>query len=124
MSCRVRSTTLPTKPQVLYLTSRTLAEIDENILAVGRAIGREREALALVAPNRARVERGARGATRGRPRRRVVFLEWTDPLYCAGHWVPEMIEIAGGEDPFGRAGGDCVRIDLEAVRAFELRSSS
>jgi iron complex transport system substrate-binding protein len=47
-----------------------------------------------------------------------VFLEWTDPLYCAGHWVPEMIEIAGGEDPFGRAGGDSVRIDLESVRAF------
>ncbi|HWJ14516.1 MAG TPA: cobalamin-binding protein [Gemmatimonadaceae bacterium] len=111
-------TTLPTKPQVLYLTPRTLAEIDENILAVGRAIGREREALALVASNRARLE-AVRAATRGRPRRRVVFLEWTDPLYCAGHWVPEMIEIAGGEDPFGRAGGDSVRIDLEAVRAFE-----
>jgi len=47
-------TTLPTKPEVLYLTPRTLAEIDENILAVGRAIGREREALALVESNRAR----------------------------------------------------------------------
>jgi iron complex transport system substrate-binding protein len=110
-------TTLPTKPEVLYLTPRTLAEIDENILAVGRAIGREREALALVASNRTRLE-AVREATRGRPRRRVVFLEWTDPFYCAGHWVPEMIEIAGGEDPFGRSGGDSVRIALEDVRAF------
>ena len=110
-------TTLPTEPEVLYLTPRTLAEIDENILAVGRAIGREREALALVASNRERLE-AVRAATRGRPRRRVVFLEWTDPLYCAGHWVPEMIELAGGEDPFGRSGGDSVRIELEAVRAF------
>jgi iron complex transport system substrate-binding protein len=48
----------------------------------------------------------------------VVFLEWTDPFYCAGHWVPEMIEIAGGEDPFGRAGGDSVRIEVDAVQAF------
>ena len=111
-------TTLPTKPEVLYLTPRTLAEIDDNIIAVGRAIGREREALALVASNRARLE-AVRAATRDRPRRRVVFLEWTDPFYCAGHWVPEMIEIAGGEDPFGRPGGDSVRIDLESVRAFE-----
>ena len=111
-------TTLPTKPEVLYLTPRTLAEIDENILAVGRAIGRERDALTLVASNQARVE-AVRAETRDRPRRRVVFLEWTDPLYCAGHWVPEMIEIAGGEDPFGRAGGDSVRIELEAVRAFK-----
>jgi len=110
-------TTLPTKPDMLYLTPRTLAEIDENILAVGCAIGREREALAVVGSNRARLE-AVRASTRGRPRRRVVFLEWTDPLYCAGHWVPEMIEIAGGEDPFGRAGGDSVRIDLESVRAF------
>ena len=111
-------TTLPTKPEVLYLTPRTLVEIDENILAVGRAIGRERDALTLVASNHARVE-AVRAETRDRPRRRVVFLEWTDPLYCAGHWVPEMIEIAGGEDPFGRAGGDSVRIELEAVRAFK-----
>jgi len=110
-------TTLPTKPEVLYLTPRTLAEIDDNILAVGRALGREREALAVVQSNRSRLD-VVRSATRGRPRKRVVFLEWTDPLYCAGHWVPEMIEIAGGDDPFGRAGGDSVRIDLESVRAF------
>ncbi|HEY6828891.1 MAG TPA: cobalamin-binding protein [Gemmatimonadaceae bacterium] len=110
-------TALSPKPEVLYLTPRTLAEIDENILAVGRAIGREREALALVESNHVRLE-AVRAATRDRPRRRVVFLEWTDPLFCAGHWVPEMIEIAGGEDPFGQAGGDSVRVDLESVRPF------
>ena len=110
-------TTLPSRPDVLYLTPRTLAEIDENILAVGRAIGRESEAEALVARNHARLET-VRRATASRPKHRVVFLEWTDPFFCAGHWVPEMVEIAGGEDPFGRAGGDSVRIELEDVRAF------
>ena len=108
---------LPTKPEILCLTPRTIAEIDENIIAVGRAIGREISALALVDSNRARIET-VRRAMSDRPRRPVVFLEWTDPLFCAGHWVPEMIEIAGGHDPFGRPAGDSVRVDLESVRAF------
>lgn len=110
-------TTLPSKPEVLYLTPRNLADIDENILAVGRAIGREAEAREIVAQNHARLE-AVQAATRHRWRRRVVFLEWTDPFFCGGHWVPEMVEIAGGHDPFGRPGGDSVRIELEDVRAF------
>ncbi|MEP6491228.1 MAG: cobalamin-binding protein [bacterium] len=108
---------LPTNPEVVYLTPRTLAEIDENILAVGAAIGRTTEAIALVARNRERLAQ-LRSATPAR-RTRVSFLEWTDPLFCAGHWVPEMIEIAGGEDPFGRAGGDSVRMTWEDVRAWK-----
>ena len=111
-------TTLPRKPEVLYLTPRTLAEIDKNILAVGRAIGREREAVALIEANRERLK-AVGASTQGKPQRRVVFLEWTDPFYCAGHWVPEMIEIAGGFDPFGRPGRDSVRIELDAVREFK-----
>jgi iron complex transport system substrate-binding protein len=49
------------------------------------------------------------------PLRRVVFLEWTDPLFCGGHWVPEMISLAGGEDPLGRAGEDSVRMEWDDV---------
>jgi iron complex transport system substrate-binding protein len=45
----------------------------------------------------------------------VVFLEWTDPLFCGGHWVPEMISLAGGEDPLGRAGEDSVRMEWDDV---------
>jgi iron complex transport system substrate-binding protein len=108
---------LPRQPDVLYLTPRTLAEIDENIVAVGRAIGRVGEAEALVARNHERLER-VRSKTRALPRRtRVTFLEWVDPPFCAGHWVPEMIEIAGGEDPLGRPGADSVRISWDDVRA-------
>lgn len=108
---------LPTNPDVVYLTPRTLAEIDENILAVGESIGRAREARALVARNRERLDH-LRAATPAR-RTRVTFLEWTDPLYCAGHWVPEMIEIAGGHDPLGRPGGDSVRITWDDVYAWK-----
>ncbi|HEY9426716.1 MAG TPA: ABC transporter substrate-binding protein [Gemmatimonadaceae bacterium] len=106
---------IPSRPEVLYLTPRTLAEIDANIVEVGRAIGREAEARALVARNHERISR----LQRSERRRRVMFLEWTDPPYCAGHWVPEMIELAGGEDPLGRPGADSVRVSWDDVRAAE-----
>ena len=102
------------RPEVLFLTPRNIAEIEENIVAVGRAIGRLPEARALVHSNQERLS-SVRAAVARAPRRRVVFLEWTDPLFCGGHWVPEMISLAGGEDPLGRPGDDSVRMDWEDV---------
>jgi iron complex transport system substrate-binding protein len=109
---------LPRQPEVVYLTPRTLAEIDDNIREVGRVLGREAAANELINRNHERLGR-VRERTRGKARRRVTFLEWTDPPFCAGHWVPEMIEIAGGEDPLGRAGADSVRISWDEVLASE-----
>src|ERR1700674_1614838 len=102
------------RPEVLFLTPRTIAEIVENILDVGRAIGRSEEAKAVVRSNQERLAR-VRAAIRNAPRRRVVFLEWTDPFFCGGHWVPEMISLAGGEDPLGRPGEDSVRMNWDDV---------
>ena len=102
------------QPEVLFLTPRSLADIDENIMAVGKAIGREREASALVRHNRERIDT-VNGAVRAAPRCRVTFLEWTEPLFCAGHWVPELIELAGGSDALGKAGADSVRIEWSDV---------
>jgi iron complex transport system substrate-binding protein len=81
---------------------------------VGRAIGRLHEAESLVGTNRNRLA-VVRSAVKDAPRRRVVFLEWTDPLFCGGHWVPEMISLAGGEDPLGRPGEDSVRMGWDDV---------
>ncbi len=103
-------------PQILFLTPRNVGEIEENILAVGKAIGRDREAESLVRSNRERIER-IKNAVSDAPPTRVVFLEWTDPLFCGGHWVPEMIALAGGNDPLGRAGEDSVRMTWDDVRA-------
>lgn len=102
------------RPEILFLTPRNIAEIEENIVAVGRAIGRLPEAEALVHSNQERLS-SVRAAVARASRRRVVFLEWTDPLFCGGHWVPEMISLAGGEDPLGRPGDDSVRMDWEDV---------
>jgi len=102
------------RPEVLFLTPRSLAEVEQNIIDVGLAIGREKEAAMLVQSNRHRLA-AVRAAVAGLTPQRVAFLEWTDPLFCAGHWVPEMIALAGGDDPLGRAGEDSVRVEWSDV---------
>jgi iron complex transport system substrate-binding protein len=109
---------LPSKPNVLWLTPKNMAEIEENILEVGVATSRTEVAESLVAHNRTRMK-AVRDAVEDVPRRRVVFLEWTDPLYCGGHWVPEMITLAGGDDPLGKSGADSERITWDDVRNAE-----
>ena len=104
----------PVLPEILFLTPRNIAEIEENILAVGRAIGRPDAARSLVERNRAQASHVSRAVARS-ARRRVVFLEWTEPLFCGGHWVPEMISRAGGDDPLGRPGADSVRMSWDDV---------
>jgi iron complex transport system substrate-binding protein len=98
------------RPEVLFLTPRNVAEIVDNVLAVGRAIGLTDEAESLVRAHEQRLAK-VRTAVAQAPIRRVVFLEWTEPLFCGGHWVPEMISLAGGNDPLGRPGEDSVRMD-------------
>jgi iron complex transport system substrate-binding protein len=106
--------TLPSNPEVLWLTPRNLEEIEANILDVGRVTGRQAAAKSLVERNRSRIA-SVREALRGVIPRAVVFLEWTDPPFCPGHWVPEMIEIAGGIDHNGRPGADSVRLTWDDV---------
>lgn len=108
---------LQTKPEVLYLTPRRIDEIFDNIRVLGAATGRSTRADALIADGRAklaRIEARARNARR----LRVFCMEWLDPVYCCGHWVPEMVRIAGGIDSVGREGADSVRIDWREVRDF------
>jgi len=105
-------------PQVLSLTPRNLAEIAENILAIGEATGRNEAARQLVKESRDRIHRVV-AAVADAPRRCVTFLEWTEPLFCGGHWVPEMVTAAGGEDPLGQPGADSQRITWDDVAASE-----
>lgn len=106
--------TLPNKPQILWLTPKSLAGIFDNLRELGEATGRMDKAAALIAEAKARIARVAE-RTRAQARPRVFCMEWLDPVYCCGHWVPEMVEIAGGEDTLGRKGSDSVRIGWDAV---------
>ena len=107
---------LPGTPRVLRLTPQTIAEIYQNILDVGDATDRRQQAEALIAANRRRIA-AVVAALAGAPVRTTVFIEWVDPFFSGGHWVPEMIAIAGGKDPLGHAGADSERVSWDAVLA-------
>jgi len=106
---------LPKKPQILWLTPKSLEEIFANVRELGEATGRAKEAEELVAAGRARLEETAALTRDLSQRPRVFCMEWLDPVYCSGHWVPEMVELAGGVDALARAGEDSVRIPWDDV---------
>jgi iron complex transport system substrate-binding protein len=106
--------TLSPRPRVLSLSPNTLQDVWNDILAVGDATGRSREAAALVASLETRVAKVAEEGKQ-RPPVRVLCLEWLDPPYAAGHWVPEMVAIAGGQDVLGIAGRPGFRVTWEQV---------
>jgi iron complex transport system substrate-binding protein len=92
---RLEATLHPT-PLVVSLGATTVAGIAEDIRTLGRALHREREARALAEELAVRLERLR--AKPGASRQRVVCIEWLEPLYLAGHWVPELVDAAGGRD--------------------------
>lgn len=102
--------------EVLTIDPHTLEEVLASIRTIGRATGREQAADALVTDLHARLAQVVRRvAHRRRPR--VALLEWTDPPFAPGHWIPEMIDLAGGEPVLGRAGAKSVRTTFEDVHA-------
>ena len=105
------------RPDVLYFTPRTLADVDDDIRRLGDATGRRAEADALLLKNRRRLDAVERRISKVARRPRVFFAEWVDPVYCAGHWVPEMIERAGGDPILACPGADSVRVAREEVMA-------
>jgi len=94
---------LPTRPEVISLDPERLAEMLDDLSRLGEAAGAAEAAGLLRASLEARLDR-LREAVDGAARPRVLALEWLDPPFVGGHWVPEMIEIAGGEDALGEAG--------------------
>src|SRR3954470_6300324 len=108
--------TLPSCPQVVALDPKTFGETMGDIRTIAQATRTRDAALDLVARQRARVD-AVRRAVRSAPRRTVAAIEWFDPVYIAGHWTPQLIEMAGGVDVLGFAGEHSERIDWDAVRA-------
>ena len=102
------------QPRVATLNPHSLADVCADIRAVGEATGRAEAASALVAQFQTSIAEVKRSVS-GRARPRVLCLEWLDPPYVAGHWVPEMVERAGGVDVLGRAGERSFRVDWKAI---------
>jgi iron complex transport system substrate-binding protein len=108
---------LPKRPEVLNLEPMSLEEVLADILRVGEATGTADRARGLVAALEERIERVTRAVAQSNDRPTVAFLEWIDPLFCGGHWNPQLVELAGGHDPVGRPHQPSVRIEWEQVRA-------
>lgn len=104
---------------ILSLTPRRLADILESIEQVGDVAGVAERARALTATLRGRIARVADAAARAAERPRVFAMEWLDPAYGAGHWVPEMIRLAGGRDGLGREGAESVQLAWRAIAAYD-----
>lgn len=113
--------TLGYRPRVLSLSPATLEQVLEDVDRVAHAAGVPERGARLAGELRARLERlervGARAA-RPAPGPRVFCMEWLDPPYTAGHWVPEMVALAGGSDQLGTPGGPSRPIDWSEVVAY------
>ena len=102
--------------EVVSLDPSSLGEVLDGVLTVGKVCGTDREAQAYVEQLRERLARVKRSVA-GLPRPRTFALEWGDPPFNGGHWVPEMIEAAGAECVLGSHGTPSVRVTWEAIAA-------
>jgi iron complex transport system substrate-binding protein len=109
---------LPGRPSVMSLEPHNLSDVMRSIIDVGQATGTPERAAELVRGLWARVD-AVRGAVAGRPRPRVVCIEWIDPLMVAGHWVPDQVDIAGGTDAMGTSGEKSRYVSFEEIEAAQ-----
>lgn len=112
---------LPRCPELVSLDPRTIGDVFADIRRVGEVTGHAEEAEALLRSLEERLEavRASVGGQSGRPRPRVLALEWLDPPFAGGHWVPEMIERAGGIDVVARPGDHSRRLTWDDVQAAD-----
>jgi iron complex transport system substrate-binding protein len=104
------------RADVLSLDPYSLDEVLDSILAVGQRTGVPDRAARLVAGLRARLARTAARVS-GRRRPRVAMVEWVDPPFTAGHWVPDLVTAAGGEPVAARPGERSVQTSWQAIAA-------
>jgi ABC-type Fe3+-hydroxamate transport system, periplasmic component len=99
------------KPEVLTLNPHTFSDVLNDILKVGKATNTLEKAQALVRSLKTRIE------LVNKPKRApsVVCLEWLDPLYNAGHWIPELVELAGGRELLGKKAQPSHRIEWKEL---------
>jgi iron complex transport system substrate-binding protein len=108
--------TLPSTPRVIALDPKTLGETLGDVRTIAQATGCRDAGVELVADAAARIDRVKLGV-RGQRRPRVAAVEWLEPVYVAGHWTPQLIDLAGGEDVLGLAGEPSQTVSWEQLSA-------
>ena len=109
---------LKSRPQVLYLEPHSLEDILDNIRTVGKAVGCEAAAETLILSLRQRIEAVAEKTRNISYRPRVFCMEWVDPPFCGGHWMKELVELAGGQDDLANLHRPSQRIEWRRVIDF------
>jgi iron complex transport system substrate-binding protein len=102
-------------PRVLTLTPHSLDDVWQDIVRAGEATNTRPRAQELAAELKEKVQAVASSRARAATRPRVACLEWLDPIYVGGHWVPEMVAIAGGVDVLGQAGHPSFKVSADHV---------
>ncbi|KAG0348257.1 hypothetical protein BG004_005576 [Podila humilis] len=117
--------TMEPRPKIVTLNPTSVAEVMDSITTVGEAIGHAEDAARVRAELEGRIQNCKDVATQAKldnpsfKPKRVMFFEWTDPIFPAGHWTPEMIETAGGCHPINSPGSHSRRVTHEEVEATE-----
>lgn len=108
---------LEKSPEIISLNPSCLTDVLEDILRIGAATQTLWKAQSLVLSLKQRIAAVRNHTAQMTARRRVVCLEWFEPLYTAGHWVPEMVELAGGADVLGKPCQPSAPVDWQSVVA-------
>jgi iron complex transport system substrate-binding protein len=115
---RAAACSLPGTPRVLNLEPETLGEVLEGVMQVGVAAGVEERAHQVLGELQARIDAVVTRGRSARGRPRVALLEWLDPPFSTGHWNPELVRLAGGEDKLGREGEKSRTLTWDEVSAW------
>ena len=110
---------LPNAPRVISLDPHGVEDVLADVVRVGRAAGTEEKAEQVAAAARQRLDRVRAAVARPRTAPSVVCVEWLDPLIVAGHWVPEMVTLAGGVDGLAQPGGPSRRVEFDELAACD-----
>ncbi|MEO9295016.1 MAG: cobalamin-binding protein [Nitrososphaera sp.] len=105
------------KPDVLILDPHDLDDVLVSIMDIAERVGKVKEGTRLAASLQKRID--AVRAIRAREKPRVMCVEWVDPLFTAGHWVPQMVEYAGGVNGISVAGEQSRRTDIQEISKFD-----
>jgi iron complex transport system substrate-binding protein len=107
---------IDSQPMVISLDPHTVGEVFGDARTLAQATDRKDEAVDFIRESAERIDR-IRLLVRGARRVRVAALEWLDPPFAAGHWTPQLIELAGGQDVLGFAGENSEQRSWEEVAA-------
>ncbi len=109
-------TLLGGRPQIIILDPKNLDDILQNIIELGDKVGRQETARDFVSKLQKRIDHIKNTPMSSRPK--VLCIEWLDPLYTAGHWVPQMVQIAGGINGISTVGEKSRRMELDEIAKF------